>query len=114
MTASLSGRINDFAITSRGDIAYAGLAKGDNTQRLHPVPVSAFIVPAGNAEWKLNLPQDIVDNTPTFAVASWPKTLDRGWLEYVHVHYGRSVFDGVNPPRANDARLRNNQSARFR
>ena len=90
------GRINDFAITSRGDIAYAGLAQGDKADRLHPVPASAFIVPAGNSEWKLNLPQDIVNKTPTFTVASWPKTLDRGWLEYVHVRYGRSVFDGVN------------------
>ena len=74
------GRINDFAITSRGDIAYAGLAKGDDAQRLHPVPVSAFIVPAGNAEWKLDLPQDIVDNTPTFAVpVGRRRSIAGGW-----------------------------------
>jgi hypothetical protein len=101
------GRIYDFAITSRGDIAYAGLAKGDNAERLHPVPASAFIVPGGNAEWRLDLPPDIVNNTPTFAAVDWPKTLDRGWLEYVHVRYGRSVFDGVNrSPRPNQAKAK--------
>jgi hypothetical protein len=90
------GRIQDFAMTSRGDIAYAGLSRHDKTDQLHPIPLSAFIAPVGNAEWRLNLPPDIVENTPKFAAASWPTTLDRGWLEYVHVRYGRSVFDGVN------------------
>ncbi|HVU90256.1 MAG TPA: PRC-barrel domain-containing protein [Pirellulales bacterium] len=90
------GRIADFAVTMRGDIAYAGVAMEGNDQRLHPIPLSAFVVPAGNAAWQLSLARDIVANTPTFAAADWPKTLDRGWLEYVHVRYGRSVFDGVN------------------
>lgn len=90
------GRIVDFAVTARGDIAYAGLAMNGDDQKLHPVPLSAFVVPVGNSQWQLRIPRDIVANTPTFAVSNWPKSLDRGWLEYVHVRYGRSVFDGVN------------------
>jgi len=89
-------QVQDLAITSRGAIAYAGLAKLGDAERLYPVPLSAFVVLSDDATWRLDLPSDIVENTPTFAADKWPKSLDRGWLEYVHVRYGRSVFDGVN------------------
>ena len=105
------GRIVDFAVTARGDIAYAGLAMNGDDQKLHPVPLSAFVAPVGNAQWQLKIPRDIVGKTPTFAVSNWPKTLDRGWLEYVHVRYGRSVFDGVNrSPHPNQAKAANDEA----
>ncbi len=105
------GRIADFAITMRGDIAYAGVAMSGDGEQLHPIPLSAFIVPAANAAWQLNLARDIIGNTATFPAAEWPNTLDRGWLEYVHVRYGRSVFDGVNrTPRPNEVRVEKSES----
>ena len=89
------GRINDFAATAGGEIAYAGLARTEKAERLYPIPLSAFIALPGSADWQLNLPKEILENTPTFASGAWPTTLDRGWVEYVHVRYGRSGFDGI-------------------
>ncbi|MBI2826308.1 MAG: PRC-barrel domain-containing protein [Planctomycetia bacterium] len=90
------GAIQDFAMTTQGRVAYAGLATTTEPDRLYPIPLSAFVVPNGAKEWVVDLPKDIVQNTPTFPAREWPKTIDRGWSEYVHVQYGRSPLAGVN------------------
>jgi sporulation protein YlmC with PRC-barrel domain len=94
------GHIKDFAITAHGQVAYVAVARADD--KLYPVPLSGFVVRRDDLKWVLELPKDIFDETPAFAATNWPKALDRGWLEYVHVRYGRSVFDGVNRERRGD------------
>jgi hypothetical protein len=91
------GTVRDFAVLPDGRIAYAAMASKDAPQRMYPIPLSAFVVPAPqSAAWILELPADILEKTPTFSAAQWPKTIDRGWSEYVAVRYGHSALAGVN------------------
>jgi sporulation protein YlmC with PRC-barrel domain len=91
------GHIEDFAIAAdSGLIAYAGVAvDGQPEAKLYPIPLSALVVKRGAAAWTLELPKDILEGTPTFDAQSWPETISRNWVEYVHVRYGRSSFSGV-------------------
>jgi len=90
------GTIRDFALVGDGRIAYVGMSSEANPKQLYPVPLSAFVVPEGAKTWMVELPKGILENTPTFSEAVWPKTIDRAWSEYVNVRYGNSVFGGVN------------------
>ncbi|MGD9646429.1 MAG: PRC-barrel domain-containing protein [Pirellulales bacterium] len=93
------GSVVDLAITlPDGAIAYAAVSCdcfADSEQKLFPIPLSAFVVKPGAKAWILELPLDIVERTPTFAKDAWPTEIDRGWVEYVHVRYGRSPLGGV-------------------
>lgn len=82
-----NGLVGYLAVTMTGDKA----AKG----KLYPIPLSAFVVQATDGTWILELPPDVLAKTPTFDANHWPETVDRGWVEYVHVRYGRSPFAGV-------------------
>lgn len=93
------GQIGDFAVTiKQGKLAYAAMSCtcfADAADKFYPVPLSAFVVqPAANA-WLLELPIETLENMKPFPVKQWPTKIDRGWLEYVHVRYGRSPLDGV-------------------
>lgn len=91
------GSIVDLAIAvPGGHIGYAAMSSPDlPVEQLRPMPLSAFVTPPGEHHWLLELPEDIVKNTATFARGAWPRALDQGWVEYVHVRYGRSPFEGV-------------------
>ncbi len=93
------GRIEDAAILlERGLIGYLAVsmtAKPDDKNKLYSVPLSAFVVEPKNGKWILELPKDILADTPTFDANHWPEKVDRGWVEYVHVRYGQSPFAGV-------------------
>jgi hypothetical protein len=91
------GHVEDFAIAARwGLIAYAAvMVSGEPEARLYPIPLSAFVVKPGAQAWTLELPKDILEGTPTCDAQSWPETVSRSWVEYVHVRYGRSTFGGV-------------------
>jgi len=93
------GSVVDMAVTiPTAAIAYAAVSCNcfaESEQKLFPIPLSAFVVEPGAAGWVLELPLDIVEKTPTFAKDAWPTTIDRGWVEYVHVRYGRSPLEGV-------------------
>ncbi|MBX9791047.1 MAG: PRC-barrel domain-containing protein [Pirellulales bacterium] len=93
------GNVVDFAVTlPDAALAYAAVSCNcfaDSEQKLFPIPLSALVVEPGAKAWILELPLDIVERTPTFAKDAWPTTIDRGWVEYVHVRYGRSPLEGV-------------------
>lgn len=91
------GKIEDFAIAPRlALVAYAAVDhKAGSAETLLPIPLSAFVVKPGAKSWVLELPDDILANTPTIARRAWPEQIDRAWVEYVHVRYGRSPFGGV-------------------
>jgi sporulation protein YlmC with PRC-barrel domain len=93
------GSVVDMAVAlPSAAIAYAAVSCNcfaDSEQKLFPIPLSAFVVQPGAAAWVLELPLDVVERTPTFAKDAWPTTIDRGWVEYVHVRYGRSPLEGV-------------------
>lgn len=91
------GQVADLAIgVHNGTIVYAALAEsGLPKDELRQVPLSAFVAPLDKPTWLLELPQDVLENTPTFALKKWPQKVDAAWVEYVHVRYGRSPFEGV-------------------
>jgi len=90
------GRIDDFALLlDKGLVGYAAVTMDEDAAQLFPVPLSAFVVTPEVEHWVLELPKDILAQTPRFNANAWPDKIDRGWVEYVHVRYGRSPFAGV-------------------
>ena len=89
----------DFGITpSEGAITYAVFtpsAKGKADESLYPIPLAAFVAPEGAKTWILELPEDILKNTPTFKKSPWPKRVPLAWTEYVDVRYGQPPDGGV-------------------
>ena len=99
-----AGRVVDFGVTSsKGAITYAVFAPSlGNTSDdgLYPIPLAAFVVPEEPIKWILELPEDILANTPTFKKNPWPNRVPLAWTEYVNVRYGRSPSGGVQSERA--------------
>jgi sporulation protein YlmC with PRC-barrel domain len=99
------GELRDMAIAiNSGVIAYTALATNDTADELRPAPLSALVVHPQQKAWLLELPADVVRETKAFSAKSWPNTIDRGWLEYVHVRYGGSALDGVRTETAQEGR----------
>lgn len=92
------GQIVDFGLArQKGLIAYAVLAlkfHKESADVVHPIPLTGFVVPS-DGKWILEVPEDVLANTPSFKRSAWPDTVSRAWTEYVHVRYGRSPFGGV-------------------
>ena len=90
------GHVTGFAIAIRdGLVVYAGLTVTKSDQGLQAIPLSAFIVKPTQAEWLLDISEEALTERPGFQKSAWPAAIDRGWSEYVHVLYGRPVFEGV-------------------
>jgi sporulation protein YlmC with PRC-barrel domain len=91
------GRIEDLALVlDQGVVGYLAVTmSGDDKGKLYPIPLSAFVVEPQTKKWILELPADILAGSPSFDANQWPDRIDRGWVEYVHVRYGRSPFAGV-------------------
>ena len=93
------GKVSDVGIAlAEGLIAYVAVSCScfdDASGKLFPVPLTAFVIKPDAKAWILELPLDVLANTPTFAEKQWPEKIDRGWVEYVHVRYGRSPFGGA-------------------
>ncbi len=90
------GHIAGFAIAKRdGLILYAALKVTVKDQGLQGIPLSAFIVKPPKNEWLLDISEAALVERTGFPISTWPATVDRGWSEYVHVLYGRPVFEGV-------------------
>jgi hypothetical protein len=43
----------------------------------------------------MELPEGILENTPTMKKSQWPTTVPLAWSEYVSVRYGHSPTGGV-------------------
>jgi sporulation protein YlmC with PRC-barrel domain len=96
LTGSELGHLAGFAIATRdGLLVYAGLAVTKSDQGLQAIPLSAFIVKSSQTEWFLDISEEALAERPGFPKSAWPVAIDRGWSEYVHVLYGRPVFEGV-------------------
>lgn len=89
-----------------GRIAYAALRLSEaDSKKLLPIPLSAFVASrrashahgssGDGSSWELEIPKDIVEKTPGFDEGNWPTKLERAWVEYTHVRYGRSPLGGV-------------------
>jgi sporulation protein YlmC with PRC-barrel domain len=93
------GHIEDLALATRtGLIAYAALRLADRSggnDVLYPVPLAAFVAPPAARHWVLELPRDVLINTPHFDKGHWPDKVSLTWMEYVRERYGRSPFGGV-------------------
>lgn len=95
------GRIADVVVSQdTGKIVYAIFAhthrgESKDEQLMFPIPLAAFVVPPKTNKWSLQLPESLLDNTPTIKAGKLPDEVERGWVEYIHVRYGGGVFDGV-------------------
>lgn len=90
------GHLAGFAIAKRnGLIVYAGLKVTAKDKGLQGIPLSAFIVKPPSNEWLLDISNAALAERTGFPMTAWPVTIERGWSEYVHVLYGRPVFEGV-------------------
>lgn len=95
------GPLMGFAFSPKsGQIVYAAIRLDENDSDRHlAIPLSAFVVPSEDsgspATWQIELSSEIVQDTPGFDARHWPTELERGWIEYVHVRYGRSPLGGV-------------------
>ena len=99
MHDAVAGDIEDLAISPDGGrIAYVAIEtrqKALESRLLHPVPLSAFVVPDVSKPWKIELAQAELHERETIAEGKWPTEPSRGWIEYVHVRYGQSAVSGV-------------------
>ena len=93
------GNVIDFGIArKKGLISYAILvleAEAGSPDTLYPIPLAAFVVQANAKQWILELPEGILENTPTIKKGQWPTTVPRAWIEYVSVRYGHLPSGGV-------------------
>ncbi|HVX62676.1 MAG TPA: PRC-barrel domain-containing protein [Pirellulales bacterium] len=99
------GEIRDFAISDRKNrVAYAVVALDEgkkekaekNADRLYAIPLGAFVAPPDARAWELELPEGLIEDAPSFSSGKpWPESVGRGWVEYVHVRYGRAAVGGV-------------------
>ncbi|MCE9555700.1 MAG: hypothetical protein K8T91_20310 [Planctomycetes bacterium] len=93
------GYINDFGIApQRARIMYAVMileAEASTADTLYPIPLAAFVVRANTKHWIMELPEGILENTPTIKKSQWPTTVPLAWSEYVSVRYGHSPTGGV-------------------
>lgn len=93
------GAITDFGLARQGGlITYALMvleAAAIPADTLYPIPLAAFVVQPDAEEWILELPEGILENTPTIEKNQWPATVPAAWIEYVSIRYGRSPMGGV-------------------
>lgn len=62
----------------------------DTKDQMHAVPLAAFEKSDDASVFVLKVPQDVFFNGSTFAAEdAWPEMVDRQWIEYVQVRYGR-------------------------
>jgi len=70
----------------------AGLS--DGKQRV-AIPLAAFVRDSQSAGLTLEIPAESELLKETFVAGDWPKEIDRGWIEFVHVKYGRATLGGL-------------------
>lgn len=94
------GSIADFAVLPEAmRLAYVVVRRPDDQQHGYPIPLGAFTVPRVQGPWLVDVTEDALDNTPKFKTDAWPRKLDRGWIEFVHVRYGQAALGGVQHER---------------
>ena len=97
------GSINDFGIArKRGQIMYAVMvldAEASTADTLYPIPLAAFVVRAHTKQWIMELPEGILENTPTMKKSQWPTTVPLAWSEYVSVRSRKRAASPFHPQR---------------
>lgn len=90
------GTVKGFAVVpGDGRIVYAAVKLSEDDAKLYPVPLGAFVVDQPEQPWSVELARETVADTPGFTADNWPDQVERGWIEYVHVRYGRAAIGGV-------------------
>ena len=92
-------RVDD-VLLARGQnwkIAYLSLRDlagvSDGKQRV-AIPLAAFVRDSQSAGLTLEIPAESELLKETFVTGDWPKEIDGGWIEFVHVKYGKATLSG--------------------
>jgi len=93
-------RVDD-VLLARGQnwkIAYLSLRDlagvSDGKQRV-AIPLAAFVRDSQSAGLTLEIPAESELLRETFVTGDWPKEIDGGWIEFVHVKYGQATPGGL-------------------
>ena len=93
-------RVDDVLLTpdQNWKVAYLSLrdlaAVSDAKQRV-AIPLAAFVRDSQSAGLRLEISAESELLKETFAIGDWPKEINRGWIEFVHVKYGKATLDGL-------------------
>ena len=93
-------RVDDVLLTpdKNWKVAYLSLrdlaAVSDGEQRL-AIPLAAFVRDSHSAGLTLEIPAESELLKETFKTGNWPKEINRGWIEFVHVKYGKATLSGL-------------------
>ena len=107
-------RVDDVLLTpdQNWKVAYLALRDlarvSDGNQRV-AIPLAAFVRDSQSAGLRLEIPPDSELLKETFTSGEWPKEINRGWIEFVHVKYGKATLDGLQEV-ANDEDRTNDKS----
>lgn len=85
------GKIVDLAVDGKQNVvAYVAYDANDSDAGLRAIPLGAFEASEGAKQWQIMLPEESVNRFAAFPAGSdWPKQIERGWVEYIAVRYGR-------------------------
>ena len=61
-------------------------------KKLRAIPLGAFEYYYSPDTWKINLSSEHIANFPPVSSDQLPKVLDRGWVEYIAVRFGRNTL----------------------
>ncbi|GEM_PF-1294795 len=93
-------RVDDVLLTpdQNWKVAYLSLRDlavvSDGKQRL-AIPLAAFVRDSHTAGLTLEIPAESELLKETFETGEWPKEINRGWIEFVHVKYGKATLGGL-------------------
>lgn len=68
------------------------------------IPLAAFVRDSHSAGLTLEIPAESELLKDTFETGHWPKEIARGWIEFVHVKYGKATLGGLQEVADDDAR----------
>jgi sporulation protein YlmC with PRC-barrel domain len=99
LTGRKIGTIVDLAFdTAEASVAYAAFDASADEQGLRAIPLGAFETARAGKAWQIRLEEPSIVKFPAFAADSaWPTQIERGWVEYVALRYGRGGVQ-IDPP----------------
>jgi len=100
------GRVSDLAIVPEQEwrVAYVAVMdfpEADEPKHRLAIPLGAFALKTKSPAWLLDVEPASLTEVNSFTPPQWPTEIDRRWIEFVSVKYGRPVLDGVQQLRDN-------------
>lgn len=101
------GEVTDVALDwESGKIPYI-VVKNAKSQRMHAIPIAAFEKTEDDQRLLVKVPPEVFHKGASFSAEDkWPAAIDRQWVEYVQVRYGRRGVQSEGAAEKNDTNKR--------